>query len=292
MGLHSLCGEACQKMSPHISFKEVFERLVFLSRHLPELACYDPVIRIWQAQENWPTVSELNAFLGPFVNRANSGAARPLQFIEQTPQKNRVRRRAVPNGLPGGKAFQYVHSIEAGGSIPTRLANLHDFAGALTWALFPQTKRVLFRYLHADYLDFYETSADQAIQAWGMGGRGRGLKADRLTVLDESGVLLFSEANHGLDRVVFGHGLIEQLVQGGPAVHAPSWTICASGNQAVEAFDGAAADGAAAVYFDGFLQNPNPAPNLATIAVDASVFVLPCMGFATVAAPVTAGRLD
>jgi len=78
-------------------------------------------------------------------------------------------------------AFDYERGIQESGSIPTRPENVHDFMNALVWLVFPVFKTALNR-AHCRAL------VDNPHEA-----RQRSPLRDALTVLDESGVLVFTE---------------------------------------------------------------------------------------------------
>ncbi|MGA7178533.1 MAG: DUF3025 domain-containing protein [Thiobacillaceae bacterium] len=78
-------------------------------------------------------------------------------------------------------AIDYEHGIQATGIIPTRNENVHDFMNALVWLTFPAFKTAL-NHAHCRAL------VDNPLEA-----RQRSPARDALTVLDESGVLVFTE---------------------------------------------------------------------------------------------------
>lgn len=91
---------------------------------------------------------------------------RPLRFVETT------------NPL---SACDYEQGVLESGAIPTRPDNVHDFMNALVWLSFPQLKANLNR-AHCRAL---AGGASEAIQ--------RSPRRDAITLLDESGVLVFTE---------------------------------------------------------------------------------------------------
>lgn len=128
-------------------------------------------------------------------------------------------------------AARYEQSIAATGIVPTRELNLHDFLNALVWLRFPQLKSAL-NLRHCRSLD--ERPEEN---------RQRGKLRDRLTLLDESGILvasaephllallrdrkwmeLFWEARadviHRMHFVVIGHGLLEKCLAPFPGMTA------------------------------------------------------------------------
>lgn len=134
--------------------------------------------------------------------------------------------RFVPqSALPSGTAYEQFIFDTA--TVPTR-EHLHDFFNGLVWLRFPLAKRRL-NQLQA-----------QAIAAQGVGAM-RGPLRDAITVFDENGALLFAPAplQHALQArdwhrlfvdlrplwrdarlVLFGHALLEKLVQPRKAITA------------------------------------------------------------------------
>ena len=94
------------------------------------------------------------------------------------------------------------------GRVPTREGNVHDLMNALTWARFPTAKQALCRRQMA------------VAQARGRDtNRLRSKLQDRLAMLDEGGILVVDAGDRvGIDGCdgerIFGHGLLEDLVQG------------------------------------------------------------------------------
>lgn len=78
-------------------------------------------------------------------------------------------------------ACDYEQGILETGAIPTRPDNLHDFMNALVWLTFPQAKASLNR-VHC------QTLADNPAER-----KQRSAQRDAITLLDESGVLIFTE---------------------------------------------------------------------------------------------------
>lgn len=78
-------------------------------------------------------------------------------------------------------ACDYERSILETGTIYTRPDNLHDFMNALVWLTFPQTKAGLNR-IHC------LTLADNPAEA-----KQRGRLRDAVTLLDESGLMVFTD---------------------------------------------------------------------------------------------------
>jgi Protein of unknown function (DUF3025) len=116
--------------------------------------------------------------------------------------------------------------------VPTR-DNLHDLFNGLMWLAYPQTKRCL------------NTLQSQQIAAHGKAG-SRGALRDALTLFDENGAVLQAPRDlveslrlrdwHTLfvaqrvlwqsaRLVVFGHALLEKLLQPRKAITAHVWTV-------------------------------------------------------------------
>lgn len=134
--------------------------------------------------------------------------------------------------LPGScSAAQYEQGIAASGSVPTREDNLHDFLNALVWLRFPQLKSAL-------NLRHCQAMAQQPGE-----GKQRGRLRDRLTLLDESGMLVVSsnpdllellramkwrellwearaDVVHDMRFIVVGHGLLEKCLAPFPGMTA------------------------------------------------------------------------
>lgn len=134
--------------------------------------------------------------------------------------------------VPGiASAAQYEQAIAETGIVPTREHNLHDFLNALVWLRFPRLKSALnFRHCRA----LAEQPGERT---------RRGRLRDRLTLLDESGMLvaaaeprllqllherkwveLFWEARADAVRhlrcAVVGHGLLEKCLAPFPGMTA------------------------------------------------------------------------
>lgn len=137
-------------------------------------------------------------------------------------------------------AAQYEQGIAASGSVPTREDNLHDFLNALVWLRFPALKSAL-NLLHCQVL------AQQPHEK-----KQRGRQRDRLTLLDESSMLVISsnpdllellrerkwetllwEARADVLRdmrfIVVGHGLLEKCLAPFPGMTAKCLIIQSAG---------------------------------------------------------------
>lgn len=205
----------------------------------------------------WPKHSDLRFFLFQNVmlgttserdqSEASSSAALAASRLDFVPN---IRRRGGASRPEGGRAAAYVQSIVSAKKVPTRLNNLHDFANALTWAQFPRTKWVLYCGLQREYE--CQARDRQGGQSRPEAGRGRTPRADRLTLLDEAGVMRLGGRNGHRD-VCFGHALIEHLARGGPAVNAPVWEVPAEED---------ADDSALSACLSAVLSTPAPLPAL------------------------------
>jgi Protein of unknown function (DUF3025) len=132
--------------------------------------------------------------------------------------------------LPSGEPYEAF--IARTGCVPTR-DNLHDLFNGLTWLSYPQTKRRM-----------NQLQAEQ-ISLRGVSGH-RGALRDALTLFDENGALLRAPMEmidalrrrewHTLfitarplwqsaELAVFGHALMEKLLQPRKAVTAHVWVI-------------------------------------------------------------------
>ncbi len=142
--------------------------------------------------------------------------------------------------LPSSEPYEAF--IARTGSVPTR-DNLHDLFNGLMWLSYPQTKRRMNR-LQAQQILVHGTSGP------------RGPLRDALTLFDENGALLRAPMEiidalrrrdwHTLfiaarplwqsaDLVVFGHALMEKLMQPRKAVTAHVWVIEALTDSALAA---------------------------------------------------------
>lgn len=163
----------------------------------------------------------------PTTKPTQNNQAHTLNFVSQ-------------EALPEGEAYE--HFIGTTGNIPTR-DNLHDLFNGSIWLTFPKTKALLNYYHMAEI-------AHQGI------GASRGRVRDTITVFDENGaILVTSEPNIGDALInfdwqaslvkpraqwdnpqqtnknvqaavyIFGHALLEQLIQPRKALCAHSIVI-------------------------------------------------------------------
>lgn len=159
------------------------------------------------------------------LNAARGAALENLRFVTQA---------ALPEGEP------YESFIFRTGCIPTR-DNLHDLFNGLMWLSYPQTKRRL--------------NILQAQQLATLGNAGaRGPLRDALTIFDENAAILraptpllealrqrdwkglFLELREQWDAaqlVIFGHALMEKLMQPYKAITAHVWVVDAISDEAL-----------------------------------------------------------
>ncbi len=225
-----------------MKFEDVLLRLEHLSAAVPGLSVYLPMAvhllkvaptivaphRDLASPLPWPSSSQLDTMLSPFVfanleTRSSLYGFPGVRFVAQE-RKNKADRVSFlgPNGTPrevgATSAAAYVHSVVERAQVPTRPLSVHDFANALTWAAFPVSKWLLFCALYQDYVEFFANDSRQDCS-----GRGRGIRSDLLTNLDEAGVV---DAGPDDSEIYFGHALIEHLLTGQEStVYAPYWVL-------------------------------------------------------------------
>ena len=227
-----------------MNFDDVLQRLHHLSGAVPGLRVYQPMavhllnvapgivarqsVSVSSKLLPWPSPSQLDTMLSPFVfaNRETCSSLSGfsgVRFVAQEHKKKAgkvsfVGQNGTPREVGATSAAAYVHSVVKRAQVPTRPLSIHDFANALTWAAFPVSKWLLFCALYQDYVDFFANDSRQDCS-----GRGRGVRSDRLTNLDEAGVIA---AGPGAGEVYFGHALIEHLLTGQEStVYAPYWLL-------------------------------------------------------------------
>jgi hypothetical protein len=176
----------------------------------PWLSPYAPLAqRVLHATHSQSVVAALNA--------ARDNSPSSARFIEHS---------ALPADEP------YESFVSRTGYVPTR-ENLHDLFNGLIWLTYPQTKQRL-NSLHA-----------QQIAQHGASGP-RGSLRDALTVFDENAAVLQAPAGlvdalrqrdwntlfvaqraqwHSARLVIFGHALMEKLMQPRKAITGHVWVI-------------------------------------------------------------------
>jgi len=145
----------------------------------------------------WPGVADYNHLARALGIVTASGL--PLTFMEQEARPRGRSRRAKWRA----SHVRYDESIYCLGQVPTRLGSWHDFFNMLVWMTFPQAKAALNRQQYREQPPLV-----------GMPGRSRSREQDRLTMLDEGGVLAVCCAQGIVVHLVFGHALLESLLLG------------------------------------------------------------------------------
>lgn len=153
------------------------------------------------------------------------------QGLHCIPQEN------LPDGV------QYEAHIYATGGIPTR-DNLHDFFNALIWLHFPQIKKTL---NHIQAIEIKNRAGLEQV------GSERGLQRDAATLFDENAALwicsdsslTFALQQHAwtdffltrredlvkhCEVLVFGHALLEKLINPYKAITAHAWVVQVEAN--------------------------------------------------------------
>jgi hypothetical protein len=155
---------------------------------LEAFAGFEPWLTRLNAETQWPDVAAYRDLLGADVDFA------PL-----------VAR--LPAGLDASDVVGSYIGRCAGGVVPTRPQHLHDLMNALTWARYPLAKRALCL-----------GQIDVAIARGEKTNRLRTPLQDSLAMLDEGGLLVVVDADDAIiDETVFGHGHLENAVQGRPS---------------------------------------------------------------------------
>jgi hypothetical protein len=185
------------------------------------------------------------AWAGSVEVGALDRALGPLAGIRFEPQHT-VRRR----GEPFASAASYDGRITLAGAVPTRPGSLHDLMNALVWASFPRSKRAI----HARQLSALSAEVDEGAAA--LPGRRSRLR-DRLSMLDEGGLLLLASGPHApleealsrsdvpelarrrargeLAAWVFGHAILEHAAEQAALSVRASAVLLAGGPSLVEA---------------------------------------------------------
>lgn len=176
---------------------------------------------------NWRSALNAAASESELINHRSL----PIRFVPQAT-------------LPAGTSYEAF--ISATGQVPTR-ENLHDFFNALIWLTFPNIKRQLNALqVKALSLSTPQTSGNH-VQANTQGSR-RGQVRDAATIFDENAALLIvrdetflndirqhrwekifiehrSSFFHYCEVWLFGHALIEKLVNPYKAITAHAWPV-------------------------------------------------------------------
>ncbi|WP_308632400.1 DUF3025 domain-containing protein [Oxalicibacterium solurbis] len=159
-------------------------------------------------------------------------AGRPIRFVPQS-------------ALPAGVAYEaFIHET---GGVPTR-DNLHDFFNALVWLTFPRIKVQLNALQAAEIAKAGSLRADTSVAAALGTSALRGKLRDAATIFDENAALLITTDSHlvaalrvhawqeaFIERrevfmrhgqvLLFGHALMEKLVQPYKAITAHTWVV-------------------------------------------------------------------
>lgn len=140
--------------------------------------------------EEWPSLVVLGERLAP------------LRFAVDAKKTGRRARKAASLDT------LYDARIQNEGVIPTRERSWHDFFNACVWATFPKSKHALSRAQYEIKARVLRTEAHLP--------NARSREEDRLTMLDEGGVLLL----RGEKPIVFGHAIYEHFVSTSVPVRA------------------------------------------------------------------------
>lgn len=189
----------------------------------PWLAPLQPVVELVLQAPTWRDGLNQQAA----VRKLRNHLSLPIQFVPQS---------ALPEGMA------YESFISATGCVPTR-DNLHDFFNALVWLTFPRIK-VRLNQLQAAEIARRALVVEQAQKAQQTRGRVR----DAATIFDENAVLFltsdpsfssFLRAHHWKELFIdsrqefekhcavylFGHALLEKLVDPYKAITGHAWII-------------------------------------------------------------------
>jgi hypothetical protein len=185
----------------------------------PWLAPLRPIAEPISKAQDWR--SALNTAAAERVLRNHRGL--PIRFVRQ-------------EELPAGMAYEAF--ISETGCVPTR-ENLHDFFNAMVWLSYPHIKMQLNALQAAEIRSAAQARANPA---------QRGKVRDAATIFDENAALLISSdaalteslrAHHWRDAFIarrrafsnscevrlFGHALMEKLVNPYKAITAHAWVI-------------------------------------------------------------------
>ncbi|MBN8609263.1 MAG: DUF3025 domain-containing protein [Deltaproteobacteria bacterium] len=119
-----------------------------------------------------------------------------VRFEAQT----EVRRR----GVPFDRARSYDGSITRRGVVPTREGSMHDLMNAVIWSVYPHTKRAL----HARQDAALAREVEDGQTA--LPGRRSRLR-DRLSMLDEGGVIVWARRDHARVEHALAHADLDAL---------------------------------------------------------------------------------
>lgn len=202
----------------------------FLKRidwHRPWLAPLQPAAELVMQAPTWRDGLNQQAA----IRHLNNHLSLPIQFVPQSV-------------LPEGMAYESF--ISATGCVPTR-DNLHDFFNALVWLTFPRIKVALNELQAAEITRRALAVAEQARHTQ-QAQQTRGRVRDAATIFDENAVLFLTsepslssllrghqwqelfiehrkEFNEKCTVYLFGHALLEKLVDPYKAITGHTWII-------------------------------------------------------------------
>jgi hypothetical protein len=184
------------------------------------LGAFEPVAGPLKSCSTWPSFEALGAMVAPRQRERDPSAMR-IQFVEARPKPRGALRRAR---LPATQAYDA--QITLAGRVPCVAESYHDLFNAIAWAAFPLAKRLLHARQHAAR-ERHTTAASSSERA------PRSREQDALTLFDEGGsVLVVHEQALSawlraqqpitidvrtaatLELVVFGHALMEHVLEG------------------------------------------------------------------------------
>jgi hypothetical protein len=168
----------------------------------PRLAAVSDLLRLWPTGA-LPSVAQLQEVLGARL------AAHDLRLIAApSPQRPRRHKAAFdPRSI-------YEIRIADTGEIPTRPDNLHDLCNALSWTAFPRAKWALTRRIAE--LQRIELAATGALPA------SRTREHDRLTLLDEGGLLFLGDLGILVGHALWQHAALGHRDSRAATVHLPA----------------------------------------------------------------------
>jgi hypothetical protein len=135
--------------------------------------------------DDWPALETYDALAA--ARGARNAAGDPIRFVAAAPKKPRRRKSRRRGPVP------YETQVYDAAEVPTRPRHWHDLFNMLAWCTYPQTKAAL----NARQVLARLESADPDVRR----GVRRSAEHDRLTMLDEGGIVLAvtPEARQTLD---------------------------------------------------------------------------------------------
>lgn len=140
--------------------------------------------------DEWPGVTELNRLLCLQLPQS------PWTFIKQEKPPRRSKSKGMAS-LSG-----YLELVLKHHKVPVREFSLHDLLNALTYTMFPKSKRAL--------AERHQSESPQGITP----GLNRTRTQDLLTIFDEGGVIRLYSADQQHRDIVFGHAVYEHMING------------------------------------------------------------------------------